>query len=108
MAGRRLTVGNAWPLGFRSRFRGQRPADSCGTTKRGLNDQSVERGDDQDIETTQAVVAMDHGRQSQLTFASWRWLIGTEDREPEVQVLVVFAKDDFGRTRAVDLEDADT
>jgi len=48
-------------LGFISRLRGQRPADSCGTTKGGLNDQAVERGDDKNIETTQTVVAMDHG-----------------------------------------------
>ena len=46
---------------FRSRLRGHWPADSCGTTEIGLNDQAVERGDDKNIETTQAVVAMDHG-----------------------------------------------
>src|SRR5258708_34519142 len=87
--------------GFSSRLRGQRPADSCGTTKTGLNDQAVERGDDTNIETTQAVVAMDHGRHSQLTVASWRRPIGTEDTEAEVQGLVRLAQEHFGRTRAV-------
>src|SRR5438128_2731497 len=38
--------------GSSSRLRSQRPADSCGSTKTGLNDQAVERGDDKDIETT--------------------------------------------------------
>src|SRR5947207_3168782 len=38
--------------GVSSRLRGRRPADSCGTTKTGLNDQAVEWGDDKDIETT--------------------------------------------------------
>ena len=44
--------GQRMATGASSRFRGQRPADSCGTTKTGLNDQAVERGDDKDIETT--------------------------------------------------------
>src|SRR4051812_2173317 len=86
--------------------RGQRPAASCGSTKSGLNDQAVEWRDDKNIETTQSIVAMDDRGQRQLTFAFLRRLIGTVDGKPEVQVLVVFAEDDFVRTCGVDLEDA--
>ena len=43
-----------------------------------------------------------------MTFASRRRPVGAEDRESEVEVLVVFSKDNFGRTCAVDLENSDT
>ena len=36
----------------------QRPTDSCGTAQAGLNNQAVERCDETDVETAQAVVAM--------------------------------------------------
>ena len=39
-----------WKFGLRLRCR--RPADLGSTTKTGLNDQAVERGDDKNIETT--------------------------------------------------------
>src|SRR4029077_19738771 len=44
-------------LGLRCR----RPADLGSPTKTGLNNQAVERGDDKNIETPYAVVAMDNG-----------------------------------------------
>jgi len=51
---------------------------------------------------------MDHGWTKSVDVC----LLATADwnrgQKPEVQVLVVFAKDNFGRTGAVDLEDADT
>src|SRR5262249_3284427 len=51
---------------------------------------------------------MDNGRHNQVTFSSRRRLTGTQNREPEVQVLVVFPKNNFSWTCAVDLEDAES
>ena len=67
----------------------------------------MKRGNEKDIETAQAIVAMDDSRQRQATFGSRRRLSRTQHREPEVQVLIVFSKDNFGWTCAVNLEDAD-
>jgi hypothetical protein len=39
-------------LEFSLRLRCRRPTESCGTTKTGLNDQAVKRGDEKNIETT--------------------------------------------------------
>ena len=68
----------------------------------------MKRGDEKNIETTQAIVAMDNGRQSQVTFSFRRRLTGTQNREPEVQVLVVFSYNNFSRTFAVDLKDVES
>ena len=68
----------------------------------------MERGNEKNIKTTQAVVAMDNSRQNQMTFSSRQRLTGTKNREPEVQVFVVFSNNDFSWTRTVDLEDAES
>jgi len=68
----------------------------------------MKRGNEKNIEATQAVVAMNNGRQGQVTFSARRRLTGTQNREPEVQVLVVFAKNNFSWTCAVELEDAES
>src|SRR5262249_42523526 len=91
-----------------SRLRRRRPADLCRAAKTGLDDQSMKRGNEKDVETTQAIVAMDDGRQNQVTLGSRRRRTGAQDGKPEVQVLVVFSENDFSRARAVDLEDAES
>ena len=68
----------------------------------------MKRGNEKNIEMTQAIVAMDNGRQNQVTFSSRRRLTGAQNRESEVQVLVVFSKNNFSWTCAVDLKDAES
>jgi len=51
----------------------------------------MKRGNEGNIEATEAIVAMDDGRQNQVPFGSRRRRTGTQNREPEVQVLVVFS-----------------
>ena len=68
----------------------------------------MKRGNEENIETTEAIVAMDDGRQNQVPFGFRRRRTGTQNREPEVQVLVVLSKNNFGWTCAVDLKDAES
>ena len=68
----------------------------------------MKRGNEENIETTQAIVAMDNGRQGQVTFGPRRRLTGAQNRDSEVQVLVVFSKNNFSWTCAVDPEDAES
>jgi len=66
----------------------------------------MKRGNEEKIETTEAIVAMDDGRQNQVSLGSRRRPTGTQNRKPEVQVLFVFSKDDFRRACAVDPKDS--
>ena len=95
-------------LDFGLRLRRRRPADPCRTTKIGLNDQAMKRGNEENIEATQAIVAMNNGRYGQVTFSSRRRLGGTQNRESEVQVLVIFSQNNFSWTCAVELKDAES
>ena len=63
--------------------------------------------DDQYVGPAQAVVAVDDGRDSQLTTERRRQVRAAQYRQSEIKVPVVLAQDDLGFAPAVDLEDAD-
>ena len=65
-------------LGVGLWFRRQWPADSGSTAETGFNGLAVEGSDDKNIDTTQPIVTMDHGCQSQVTYAPRWWRAGTK------------------------------
>jgi hypothetical protein len=62
-------------------------------------------GNEKNVEAPQAIVAMNDGRQNQVPTSPRQRLTAAQNREPEVQVLVVLAKNDFSWTDAVHLKD---
>jgi hypothetical protein len=99
--------GTAWLVDFGSCLGRLWPADASRATKAGLNHQAVEGSDEKNVDAPQSVVAVDN-RGHNETRLTRRRVDGTEDRYPEIQMLVVLSKHDLSRACAVDLEQTDS
>ena len=78
------------------------PTNLCRATQTGFDDNAVKRRDGEQVRPPQQVVAVDNGRDRQLRAGFRRRRARAHERNPEIEVPVVFPYHELGLAGAID------